>query len=73
MLMVASSPTRFHHAGDFALAGQFTETDAANFETADVGVPTSAILATVVLPRFEFGGPPLFDFPSYFRHSVFVL
>jgi hypothetical protein len=63
------SPTRLHHAWDFALAGQLTEADAANLETPDVRVPAAAVLATVILPCFELCRPALLHFPSYFRHS----
>jgi hypothetical protein len=66
--MFIELPTRFHHAGNLAIAGQLAEADAANLEAADVRVSTTAVLATVVLPRTEFCGPTLLYFPSYFRH-----
>jgi hypothetical protein len=62
-------PARFHYTGDLALTGQLTEANTANLKTPNVRVPTTAILATVVLPRTELRGPPLLYFPGYFRHS----
>jgi hypothetical protein len=66
--MFIELPTRFHHAGDLAITGQLTEADAANLETTDVRVSTTAVLATIILPRTELCGPTLLHFPSYFRH-----
>jgi len=62
-------PTRLHHAGDFALAGQFTKTNAADLEAPNIRPSASAILATVVRPRLELGGPTLLYFPGQFRHN----
>src|SRR5713101_7738130 len=50
-------PTRLHHAGDFTLAGQFAEADAADLEPPNIRAPTAAVLAAVVLPRRELGWP----------------
>jgi hypothetical protein len=63
------SPTRLHHAGDFALAGQFAETDAANLEPPNICATATTVLATVILPRLELGWPTLLYFPGQFRHN----
>jgi hypothetical protein len=68
-VMFIELPTRFHHAGNLAITGQLTEADTANLETTDIGVASTAVLTTVILPRTEFRRPTLLYFPSYFRHS----
>jgi hypothetical protein len=71
--MFIGLPTRFHHAGDFALAGQFAETNAAKLESPNVRASTTAVLATVVFSRRELSGPALLYFPCQFRHKLIFL
>ena len=52
---------RFFYTRDPAGRGQFTETDTAELELANVSTGTAAVLAAGIFPDFELVGPFALD------------
>lgn len=66
------SPTRFDHARNHALIGQFTEADSAQGVAANIASGTAAHPATVITLHRKFGFSLLLDNETFFSHLLLL-